>query len=685
MSVQEAAPGVYRIRLGQPEEKTPVGFRETPIFTEGFASLPAVAGPPFPVSSIRGRASSRGYVAELPLGADEHVYGFGLQLKSHDQRGRKKTIRVNSDPVGDTGDTHAPVPFYVSTAGYGVFADTLRYASFSCGSHRPRRSEPDREREAGVTIEVPHAAGVDLYLFAGPTMRAAVQRYNLFSGGGCLPPYWGLGVWYRTWAFADEAVVRKQTDYFRAARIPVDVYGFEPAWQSHCYSSSYVWEPSRFPDPSKTLERLVAAGYKPNIWEHAFVHPTAPFWRELIPFSGSHEVWGGLVPDFTLPETRRIFGEYHERELVSRGVSGFKLDECDNSDYTGSWSFPEHAAFPSGLDGEQMHSLFGVLYQRLFASLYRKAGRRTLGQVRSSHALAAPLPFILYSDLYHHRDYIRALVNSGFCGILWSPELRQAESGEDLVRRVQTNVFSAHALVNAFQVRNPPWLQFDMDKNNADVLLQDSADLERLVRRFFELRMSFIPYLYAAFARYRFEGLPPVRALVMDWPDDPAVRSIDDQWMFGDSVLVAPLFAGEKARKVYLPHGSSASVRGGSTPVGWFDFWTGTPYEGGRTYEIAADLERIPLFVRAGALLPLAKPVEFVRPDTVFEVSVTAYGDRCDDAVLFEDDGETYAYERGAANRVILSWDAGKGGSVRREGGWDGRRYEVKEWKRAAG
>ena len=256
-----------------------------------------------------------------------------------------------------------------------------------------------------------------------------------------------------------------------------------------------------------------------------------------------------------------------------------------------------------------MHSLFGVLYQRLFAALYRKAGRRTLGQVRSSHALAAPLPFILYSDLYNHRDYIRALVNSGFSGILWSPELRQAESGEDLVRRVQTNIFSAHALVNAFQVKNPPWLQFDMDKNNADVFLEGYADLERLVRKFFELRMSFIPYLYAAFARYRFEGLPPVRALAMDWPADPAAWKIDDQWMYGDAVLVAPLFAGETARKVYLP-GAGA----------WFDFWTGARYEGGRTYEVSADLERIPLFVRDGTLLPLAKPVEFVRPDTVFEL-----------------------------------------------------------------
>jgi alpha-D-xyloside xylohydrolase len=682
MSVQEVAPGVYRMRLGEPDKVTPVGMRDTPILSEGFAALPPASGPPIAEAAVAYHPTRRGLVVELPLGEEEHVYGFGLQLKSHDQRGLKKTARVNSDPVGDTGDTHAPVPFYVSTAGYGVFVDTLRYASFYCGSHRRLRSEPEITPPAGVTIEVPNAAGADLYLFAGPTMRAAVQRYNLFSGGGCLPPYWGLGVWYRTWAFADGAVVKKQTDYFRAAHIPVDVYGFEPAWQSHCYSSSYVWEPSRFPDPSKTLADLVAAGYKPNIWEHAFVHPTAPFWRELLPLSGSHEVWGGLVPDFTLPETRRIFGEYHERELLSRGVAGFKLDECDNSDYTGSWSFPEHAEFPSGIDGEQMHSLFGVLYQRLFASLYRKADRRTLGQVRSSHALAAPLPFILYSDLYHHRDYIRALVNSGFSGILWSPELRQAESGEDLVRRVQTNIFSAHALVNAFQVRNPPWLQFDMDKNNAGELLADPAGLERLVRKFFELRMSFIPYLYAAFARYRFEGLPPVRALVMDWPDDPAVRKIDDQWMYGDSVLVAPLFAGEKARKVYLPGAAAGTA---PTAEGWHDFWTGTRYEGGRTYEIAADIEHIPLFVREGTLLPLAKPVEFVRPDTVFELSVAAYGDRCGDAVLYEDDGDTYAYEHGAANRVVLSWDPRKGGSVKREGGWKGRRYEVTEWKRVAG
>ncbi len=164
MSVQEVAPGVYRMRLGEPDKVTPVGMRDTPILSEGFAALPPARRPPIAEAAVTYRPTRRGLVVELPLGEEEHVYGFGLQLKSHDQRGLKKTARVNSDPVGDTGDTHAPVPFYVSTAGYGVFVDTLRYASFYCGSHRraadragrrAARGCDDRDAERGGRGPVP--------------------------------------------------------------------------------------------------------------------------------------------------------------------------------------------------------------------------------------------------------------------------------------------------------------------------------------------------------------------------------------------------------------------------------------------------------------------------------------------------------------------------------------------------
>ena len=166
--------------------------------------------------SVTATTSGRGCLITVPLAANEAVYGFGLQLQSFLQRATKKRLRVNADPRMDTGDTHAPVPFYVTTRGYGVLIDTARYATVYAGGKKKKstgRTEtvPDpsgvstenlpvayrrlRMGEASaVLIEILEAQGVDVYVFGGPSMRAAVQRYNLYSGGGALPPRWGLGM-----------------------------------------------------------------------------------------------------------------------------------------------------------------------------------------------------------------------------------------------------------------------------------------------------------------------------------------------------------------------------------------------------------------------------------------------------------------------------------------------------------
>ena len=152
------------------------------------------------------------------------------------------------------------------------------------------------------------------------------------------------------------------------------------------------------------------------------------------------------------------------------------------------------------------------------------------------------------------------------------------------------------------------------DKNNHDELMP-AAEREALtegVRQVLQLRMSFIPYLYSAFNEYHLTGKPPVRAMVLDWPEDPKVRSIDDEFMFGDSVLVTPLFAGQKSRQVYLPAGD------------WFDFWTREKLNGGTTIEATNGVEQIPLFVKGGTLLPLARPLEYVKPDTGAETGAEA-------------------------------------------------------------
>lgn len=682
-------PGIWRKRLGTPERITPVTQRHYPPAGEALSALPSVAASPMPLASIVGRASHRGFQVTIPLAANETIYGLGLQLHSVMQRGRKKTLRVNADPVADTGDSHAPVPFYVSNRGYGIFVDTARYLTIYCGNKvlkGTRRAQAAAETTTApstsplpasygryrvgepstVILEVPYAAGVDIYVFGGPAMLDAVARYNLFSGGGPLPPRWGLGFWYRAFGDADSQEILDLAASFRQSEIPCDVLGFEPGWQTHTYSCSFKWS-AKFPDPRRTVAQLAADGFHVNLWEHAFTHPTSPIYRELLPHSGNYEVWDGLVPDFAAAPAREIFGGYHERTFLADGIAGFKLDECDNSDYTRSWSFPELSAFPSGVDGEQMHCLLGLRYQDAVQSGFERRNQRTLGLVRSSHALAAPSPYVLYSDLYNHCEFIRGVVTAGFSGLLWCPEVRDAVDGEDLIRRLQTAVFSPLAMVNAWYIRNPPWKQVHREDNNAGRFAEGHEQLEAACKRLIDLRMQLVPYLYAAFLRYHRTGVPPFRALVLDYPDDERTWTLDAQYLAGDSLLVAPLVAGDKERDVYLPAGR------------WFDFWTGAATDGARTIHVQASLETIPVFVKEGTLLPLAEPAPHTADERSFRLTARGYGAGDLTATVHEDDGTL----RGTVADVLLSWPANASeGTLKRAASPSGPRHTVTKWER---
>ena len=719
MELQSITNGIWKGTIGVPETHTPVSLRKFPVREEalqllGEAKLPAAA------ECITFRRNARGLQIMLPMDSDEDIYGFGLQLRSMNQAGRKRLLRVNSDPAADTGEGHAPAPFYISTAGYGLFVDTFRHAEFYMGTSLEKgrsahctevnRTHKEFSESAlyalkrnverrTVIIDLKAVEGVDFYVFAG-NVKQVVQRYNLFSGGGCLPPMWGLGVWYRSYGGSDQEAVRKAAHSFREEKMPVDVLGLEPGWHSHSYSCTYQWS-YLFPQPEEMLQELDGQGYKINLWEHLFVYPAAPFYQELISFSGEYEVWNGLVPDFATREAEDIFADYHRESFVRKGIQGFKLDECDNSDMNPSnWSFPDTAEFPSGMDGEQMHTAIGGLYQNLIYDVFHGEDRRTYSQVRSSGALAAPLPFVLYSDLYNHKQFIRGMVTSGFSGLLWAPEVRNCRNGQDLLRRMETIMFSAHAIYNCWRIPNPPWKQVDIGKNLAGEFMEEAGYYTDVCRRYHEIRMSLLPYLYSAFVKYWKEGIPPVRALAMDYEDEPQARNVDDEYMLGDSLLVAPMTLEDGVcRKVYLPVGK------------WYDFWEGdvlvqdaaeedtaekdamegdaregkalagntakgNVIEGEKVYLIRADYDRIPVFVRDGCILPLAEPVQYVSRDTVFVIHPRVYGDGREGCVLYEDDFESFAFEQGRQNRVSLTADAEGHISVQRSGG-EKERYRI--------
>ncbi|RVU00988.1 glycoside hydrolase family 31 protein [Mucilaginibacter limnophilus] len=684
-SVKEPANGVYKISEGVIEKYTPECFREEKADINALKQL-SKGNIPFNISDINVSVDSRGCKIAIPLGEGEQLYGFGLQVGSFNQNGLRKMPIVNDYPLNNLGYTHAPLPFYVSNKGYAILVNTSRYTTFYCGSNQPKRKQnidTDIPAETKLSVEelyqtkvsgrnnvlvdIKGAKGIEIYVFSGPDMLTAIQRYNLFAGGGALPAMWGLGIKYRVKADFKQTDILNAVDYFREKHIPVNVIGLEPHWQTAAYPCSFVWDKAFFPNPKEMVSQLNAKGLQVNLWEHAFVSNQSPLYKPLYDRSGDYMAFHGLVPDFVDKPTRDIFAKHHKDSLLSVGVSGFKMDECDNSDLSrgdARWSFPEMTKFPSGIDGEQMHQLFGLLYQKTIYNLFKEGNQRTYLDVRSSNAFASPYPVALYSDTYDHKQYIEMISNAGFSGLLWSPEVRESNSFKELVMRSQTAVLSAQALFNSWYLQYPPWLQFDKGKNNRGELLEDKEANEQVIRTLFKFRMSLIPYLYNAFYQYQSKGIPPFRALIVDYPEDEKVFNLSDEYMIGESLLAAPFSGNAETRKVYLPKGV------------WYNFNTNEKLIGGKEYTLKFEYDKLPLFVKAETILPMARPVDFISNDTQFDLTCYVYGSGKTKSYLFEDDGTTFDYLNGKMNIVELRAENGKI-MVTRNGKFKSKRFNV--------
>ena len=275
------ANGIYKMTFGTPEKFTPVSVLGTDPDNRGLSVLPDNK-PPFCEDDIVFSRRKGAITLEIPLDPSEDVYGLGLMLKSFRQTGLKKKLRSNSDPTADTGDTHAPVPFYATTKGYGVLIDTARYLTFYCGNVKKKRPGAEKQVSAGTDrghwwiksgtgnmfVDIPSADGVDIYVFSGDSIKDAVARYNLFSGGGVFPPMWGLGVLYRAYMPGDAEHILGLAKELRDEKIPCDIFGLEPGWHTHAYSCTYDWNREKFPDPEGMLKKLHGMGYHVNLWEH---------------------------------------------------------------------------------------------------------------------------------------------------------------------------------------------------------------------------------------------------------------------------------------------------------------------------------------------------------------------------------------------------------------------------------
>ncbi len=649
-SWSKIAPGIWRAKAGDTSRE--IRYTDLAAAPPRLDALRARPERSFPLDAEPvsfERTADGKIVLRVPSEPGEALFGLGLQLDGLDRSQGVFTLNVDHWSTGG-GRTHAPVPFYVSTRGYGVFIDTARfikvYARVGNRKDSPRNPPPvDRNpppgdpaprwdaqpRSDAVEILV-DGPGAEIVVIAGESLADVVARYNLLGGGGALPPLWGLGFWHRVHATADADRVRREVDEFERRGIPLDVIGLEPGWMTKSYPCTFEWQRKRFPDPAAFVADLLGRGIRLNLWENPYVSPESPLYKTLYPLSASHMVWLGLVPDYTLAAARRALVDQHIREHAAIGISGYKIDEVDGYDV---WLWPDHASFPSGTPAPAMRQAYGLLMQDvIYKGVFKARDQRTYGLVRASNGAASGYPFALYSDAYDLKEYITGVSAAGLAGLLWAPEIRSAQDERDWINRMQVVAFSALAQLNAWASGATPW-HFEAATG--------------AVRETLELRMRLLPYLYSAFAAYHFDGVPPIRPMILE---DPSLRGADDQFMFGPSMLVAPFYGKSGwSREVVLPAGE------------WYDFYTGRLVGTRGKVTMTSDTGRVPLLVRGGAVIPMLRdPVAHTGLAYGKPLEVRHYGRTSGTFDLFEDDGKTFGYERGVYRVRRLAVEIGAEG-----------------------
>ena len=589
----------------------------------------------------------RSAVRFAALQDDERVYGLGEKASRLDRRGNRYTM-WNSDPqvYGPGQDPiYLNIPFYIGMRdgrGYGLFYDNTYRSQFDVG--RTRRDEVAYLAEDGELC---------FYFFYGPGLPTIMERYTELTGRMPLPPLWALGYHQSRWSYYPESRVREIARLCREHRIPCDALHLDIHYMDgyRCFT----WDRERFPQPSELVAdlhdqgfRVVAmidCGIKADTHYEVCADGLAKGMFCAYP-DGSvagGPVWPGecYFPDFTNPRVRQWWGELYGslldvgvdgiwndmNEPTVMGPKGDTLAGCVYHDWEGK-----------GSDHRQAHNVYGMQMVRATAEGLQRlcADERMFVFTRSGWAGVQRYAWSWTGDNESTWEHLRLapsmVMGVGLSGLACSgPDVGGFEGAPEpelLVRWTQLGAFMPF-FRNHTSVDSPdqePWV-------HGEPFLTAN-------RKAIELRYSLLPYLYTAAWQCAEKGWPIVRPMEWVYPLDSNAQALDDQFLCGDALLVAPVCEPEAlSRPVYLPAGS------------WFDYWTGERHAGPVTLEVAAPLERIPVFVRAGTVLPTWPVMQYVDAEALDRLILHVYpGDGT--SWLYEDDGHSAAHRTGDCRTI---------------------------------
>ena len=516
-------------------------------------------------------------VTELNLGVGELVYGLGERFTPIVKNGQSVEL-WNEDGGTASEISYKNIPFYYTNKGYGVFINHPGKVSLEVGS----------EKVETVQFSVKDET-LEYFVIYGPTPMEIIRKYTALTGRPALPPEWSFGLWLTT-SFStdyDEETVNKFVDGFEERNIPLQVFHFDCFWMKGFEWCNFIWDKEMFPDPAGMLDRLHKRGLKICVWINPYIAQKSPLFLEgkekgYLLRREDGKVWqwdmwqaGMAIVDFTNPDACKWY-QSKLKALLDMGVDCFKTDFGER--------IPVDVKWFNGADPEKMHNYYTLLYNECVFDLLKKEKREQEAVLFARSATVGGQKFPVHwggdstSQYISMEESLRgglSLMDSGFA--FWSHDIGgfEDEGSADLYKRwVAFGLLSSHSRLHGSSSYRVPWRY---DEEACDVL-----------RFFVNLKLKLMPYIMGL-AKYAHEtGIPVMRPMHMQFPEDDNCAYLDRQYMLGDKILVAPVFSGDGHQNFYLPEGK------------WVHLLTGEKAEGGKWHEGVYDYFSLPLYVREG-------------------------------------------------------------------------------------
>ncbi len=607
------------------------------------------------------------------IGLDEHFYGLGEKAARLDKR-RNFFTNWNSDTPGyleGKDPIYQTIPFYTGLQNgiaYGIFFDNSYRSYFDFARSSQQRVWFGAE-----------GGELNYYFFYGPSLKKILGRYSDLTGHMPMPPLWALGNQQSRWSYYPDTMAEAVVNEYRKRDLPLDVLHLDIDYMQGY--RVFTWDRDRFPNPKALSEKLRRQGVKlvtivdPGVKHQPVAKTTTQVTSitpELEPQDSRYyvfdaglqknyfqrrkngelfipRVWPGesVFVDYTLPAAREWWGDLH-RAYLDNGVAGIWNDMNEPSDFVDQTgknqidvvSYDEgqkttHAknrnvfallmarATYEGLERLRPNQRPYIITRAAYAGIQRYSTMWTGDTNSTWEALALNVP--MFTSLGMSGEPFVGSDVGGFMG---------RGNGELLTRAYQVSFLAPfcrnHKVIDGYD--QEPW--------------RFGKYYEDIIRKYLKLRYQLLPFLYTTLEEAHRTGVPLFRPLVLNYQDDPSTLNLDDEFMIGETLLVAPIVKPDVTRRlVYLPKGS------------WYDYWSNRKYAGPTTIMADAPLDTVPMYVRAGSIIPMAPSMNYTGEKPVDPITFNIYPD--DDgnaaAILYEDDGVSPQYKQGAFRRTIVS------------------------------